>query len=124
MSEEALKIISDDMAALGINYALLEWKGKLVYPYFIGEYQEVPTPNEDGEEETSFILTGFSRGQHLELERAKKKIKKIYPKDGRLVTVDGITVAIFYESGSPVPIGDGEFKRIQINLTIKEWSVN
>lgn len=32
-------------------------------------------------------------------------------------------VAVFYDSAFPVPTGDGELKRIQINLSIKEWKV-
>lgn len=126
MTEAGLKIISDDMADLGINYDLLEWKGKPLYPYFVGEYQEVPTNNESGEEETNFILTGWSRGQHLELEQNKNKIKKLYPSvGGKVVTAeDGTAVAIFYSSSLVIPTGNAELKKIQINLVVKEWSVN
>ena len=126
MTEAGLKVIFNDMAALKINYDFLEWKGKLVYPYFVGEYQEVPTPNECGEVETNFILTGFARGQNIDLEREKKKIKKFYPKtEGRtVITEDGTVMAIFYSDSFMVPTGNEELKKMQINLTIKEWSVN
>ena len=37
---------------------------------------------------------------------------------------DGSAVAIFYATSLVVPTGDAELKRIQINLDVKEWSVN
>ena len=43
MTKEALKIISDDMASLGLEYDIGTYsgneKGKVIYPYFVGEYQ-------------------------------------------------------------------------------------
>lgn len=123
-----LKIISDDMASLGLNYEFLEYHvaagEKTPITYFTGEYQETPSVNEDGEQETTFILNGFTRGKFIELENAKNKIKACYPKSsGKVVTTDsGSVVAIFYANALPIPTGNAEFKRIQINLTVKEWS--
>lgn len=77
MSEEALKIISDAMSEIGLNYQFMEWNSKPAYPYFTGEYQETEPMNEDGMQETTFILTGHSRGAssaRLVLEEAKKKM--------------------------------------------------
>lgn len=124
MTKDALKVIKDAMADLGIVYSFMEYKGN-EYPYFVGEYTESPQPNEDGLQETTFLLTGFSRTTWGELESAKAKIKKkFHQSDGLLVTTDEGVVAIFYENGLVVPTGDAELKRIQINLLIKEWSVN
>lgn len=127
MSKAALKIISDAMRSLGLNYDFPKWKGKPVYPYFTGEYSEVPTQNEDGQDETSFLLTGFARGEDawLELEDAKEKIAAFFGKvGGHTVTTDkGSAVAVFYSQALVVPTGDAELERIEINLTIKEWSV-
>ncbi len=124
-----LKVIADEMDALGINYDFEEWKGKPIYPYFTGEYQEIESLDEDGEQETQFILNGFARGEtaHADLEEAKNKIKKHFPKiGGRLATTEsGSRVAIFYANTlGNLPTGDAELKRIQINLKVKEWSVN
>lgn len=47
MSEEALKIISDAMSEIGLNYQFMEWNSKPAYPYFTGEYQETEPMNED-----------------------------------------------------------------------------
>lgn len=122
-----LKIISDAMNALGINYDFKRWHGKPPGMYFVGEYQEVESANEDGEQETQFILTGNARGENAieELERAKNKIKKYFPKDsGRLATTEsGSRVAIYYASTfENFPSGDAELEKIQINLKVKEWS--
>ena len=123
-----LKVIADEMDALGINYDFEEWKGELVYPYFTGEYQETESLDEDGEQEVQFILNGFARGitAHADLEEAKNKIKKHFPSiGGRLAITDESRVAIFYANTlGNLPTGDAELKRIQINLRLKEWSVN
>lgn len=120
--------IAKEMDALGINYDFEEWKGKPKYPYFTGEYQELEPMNEHCEQETQFILNGFARGNTAfsDLEDAKNKIKKHFPiVGGRLATTEsGSRVAIFYANTvSNLPTGDAELKRIQINLTVKEWSV-
>lgn len=127
MSKEALNIISDAMKSLGLNYAFMEFPvgAKPSYPYFVGEYQEVPLDNESGEQETQFILTGFSRETWVALEDAKEKIASQFNKvGGKTVIADsGSAVAVFYGHSLVVPTGDAELKKIQINLTIKEWSV-
>lgn len=123
-----LKVIADDMDALAINYDFEEWEGEPVYPYVTGEYQELESLDEDGEQETQFILTVFARGitAHADLEAIRKKVKKHFPKvGGRLATTEsGSRVAIFYANTlGNIPTGDAELKKIQINLKIKEWSV-
>ena len=120
-----LKIISDAMDALDITYDFKKWQGKPPKMYFVGEYQEVESVDEDGEQETQFILSGFSRGNVAALEEAKNKIKKYFPQvGGRLATTDsGSRVAIFYASAfGNLPTGDAELEKIQINLKVKEWS--
>jgi len=127
MTEFALKVISDGMEALELAYGFLTYSGNpVVYPYFVGEYTESEPTTEDGLEETVFLLTGFSRTSGLALERAKGKIKKHFNKDyGKTVIAeDGSAVTIFYANAIPVPTGDAELKRMQINLRVKEWTVN
>lgn len=126
MSMNILKAVSDGMTAAGLNYEFAEWTSDVVYPYWTGEYQEVEPMNEDGMQEGTFILTGWARGRYLELEQEKEKIKKAFPKTGgKIVTGDDFTVAIFYGNAiGGIPTGDAELKKIQVNLTVKEWSVN
>ena len=128
MSKAVLKTIKDSMKEIGINYQFKKWKGHPVYPYFVGSYQEVPTPGEDGMQETSFILTGFARSDGsvdgvLQLEDAKEKIETYFD-TGKVVNADGSAVAIFYANTfGDLPTGDAELEKIEINLTIKEWRV-
>ena len=130
MTKEALKIISDDMASLGIEYDIGTYsgdeKGKVIYPYFVGEYQEIEPYTEDGLQETMFMLNGFSRGSWSALEEAKEKIERHFSKvyGNRMITANGSAVVIFYANSLIVPTGDAELKRIQINLRVKEWKVN
>ena len=130
MSKAVLKTIKESMKGIGINYQFKKWKGHPEYPYFVGSYQEVPAANEDGMQETSFILAGFARSDGnvdgvLQLEEAKETIKNYFNK-GKVVTTDsGSVVAIFYANTfGDLPTGDAELEKIEINLTIKEWSVN
>lgn len=131
MSKAVLKRIKETMKEIGINYQFKKWKGHPKYPYFVGSYQEVPTLGEDGMQETSFILTGFARSDGnvdgvLILEEAKEKIEAYFKKEGGNVakTDDGSAVAIFYANTfGDLPTGDAELEKIEINLTIKEWSV-
>lgn len=130
MTKEVLKIISDAMTSLGLEYAFGEYggdaNGEIVYPYFVGEYTEDVSVTEDGLQECSFLLNGFSRGSWLTLEDAKERIATYFNKVcGKTVIADnGSGVAIFYANSLIVPTGDAELKRIQINLSVKEWSVN
>lgn len=129
MTRETLNIIASWMDEIKVNYDYPEWRGKAKYPYFVGEYQESEPLNEDGQEETMFILTGFARGADAlaDLEKAKKKIKEYFPPVGgrTAITESGSAVAIFYAGAlANLPTGDAELKKIQINLTVKEWSVN
>lgn len=127
MSKQVLKIIDQGMTALGLEYGFGEYFGNpVVYPYWVGEYQEVEPNTEDGLQESTFLLTGFSRGSWLDLENAKERIENYFNKvSGKIVMADnGSAVAIFYASSLVVPTGDAELKKIQINLSVKEWSVN
>lgn len=127
MSIAALKVISDGMEALNLAYGFGVYSGNpVVYPYFVGEYTETEPTTEDGLQETSFLLTGFSRESWLALEQAKEKIENYFNKvSGKTVITDnGSAVAVFYANALIVPTGDAELKRMQINLAIKEWKVN
>lgn len=123
MTMDALEVIDNAMADLGIEYSYMLYTGEQ-YPYFVGEYTETPQPLEDGLQDTTFLLNGFSRSTWEGLEAAKAKIKeKFHPIGGLKVTTESGVVAIFYENSLVIPTGNSELKRIQINLLIKEWSV-
>lgn len=130
MTKAGLNIISEAMEALGLNYDFGEYRiGEDEKPpktYFVGEYQEITPTNESGMQESTFLLTGFSRESWLALENAKESIRDYFNKvSGKTVIAeDGSAVAIFYANSFVLPTGDAELKKIQINLDVKEWSVN
>lgn len=127
MSKRILKIVSNAMSSLGIEYAFATYrKHPIVYPYFVGEFSDVEGYTESGLREGTFILTGFTRDEWMTLENAKESIENYFNKvSGKIVMADdGSAVAIFYANSMVVPTGDPELKRIQINLHTNEWSVN
>lgn len=130
MTTKPLSILSEAMKALGLEYGFGIYRGnrngEIVYPYFVSEYTESPIIDESGLQEATIMLTGFHRGLWEELEAAKEKIENYFDKvSGKTVMAeDGSAVAIFYENTLIVPKEDAELKSIQINLSVKEWSVN
>ena len=123
MSIEALKFINNKLVENGINYEFMQWTNDVVYPYFVGEYQEAESLNEDGLQETTFILNGFSKGSWFDLEQAKETIEKTFS-NATAILPNGNGIAVFYSNSLVIPTGDAELKRIQINLAINEWKVN
>lgn len=128
MTEAGLKFVSDFMDGLSIPYDFMEWKDKPPGDrYHVGEPNEVTmtTLEEDGHQDTTFILRGFSRLKGkawLVLHRDAETIKNNLPRTA--ILPDGTGIAVFYAGSAPVPTGDAELKSIKINLDIKEWSVN
>lgn len=125
MSVNVLAAVGQSMKEAGINYEFGEWKSDGVYPYWVGEYQEIDPLNEDGMHETSFILTGFTRGSRLELEEEKEKIQNIFPQCGgyRAITDDSVVVIFYAGCLANLPTGDAELKKMEVNLMIREWKV-
>ena len=126
MSKQVLKVVSDSMKDMGIEYGFGTYaKDPVVYPYFVGERTEREATTEDGLQESTFLLTGFHRGTWLELEDTKEKIENYFNQvSGKTVITDnGSAVAVFYGNSLIVPTGDAEVKSIQVNLNIKEWKV-
>ena len=129
MSIAGLKIISDAMESLGLAYSFMRFDvadgEEAPEIYFVGEYHEIAPDNESGLQETSFLLSGFSCGPWLALEKAKEAISAYFNKVGghTVIAEDGSAVAVFYSNSLVIPTEDAELKRIQINLDVKEWSV-
>lgn len=125
MSIEALGYIDSFFESIDVPYEFMEWTGNEVpETYFIGEYQEIDslTKQEDGLQESSFTIEGFSRGSWLELMDIKEKIEKRISTTAILGNKSGF--AVFYSQCLVIPTGDHELKRIQITLNIKEWKVD
>ena len=125
MTTAALALVKSGMEILGLNYAFMHWADSPAYPYFTGSYQESESMTEDGLQESTFILNGWTRNTWLELEQAKEKIGNYFNRISgkRVIVEDGSAVAIFYANSLVIPTGDAELKRIEIHLTVKEWKV-
>ena len=122
MTKEGLNFISSILKPL-VNYHFLYYKtDKVEYPYWVGEYLESEYSAETNYQETTFILTGVTRGSYLELENQKEIIKKAL-KDKRAILPSGTGIAVHYDYSIPIRVDDIELQKIQINLTIQEWEV-
>lgn len=120
---EKLAFIDEQLNnVLNIPYQLGQWSDDVKYPYFVGEFTDEPITTEDGYEASALLITGFHRGEMLDLEEAKAKIKKHFdPIFGLRAKTDSGSIAVFYNGAFYVPTGEADLKRIQINLSIKEW---
>lgn len=126
MTRNALKIIKKAMDTLDLEYGFLRYnKNPIVYPFWVGSYQETPPVSESGHNTSLFSLTGNHRGTWDDLEAQKEVIENYFNKvSGKTVMADdGSAVAVFYSNTLIIPSVDAEVKRIQINLDIHEWSV-
>lgn len=122
MTIESLNFISSILKQL-VNYHFLYYKtDKVEYPYWVGEYLESEYSAETNYQETTFILTGVTRGSYLELEKQKEIIKKAL-KDKRAILPNGTGIAVHYDYSIPIRVDDIELQKIQVNLTIQEWEV-
>ncbi len=107
---------------LSVPYEFGQWNSAIQYPYFVGEYTEDPTTTEDGSEQSTLLLTGFHRGALIDLEEIKEKIKKHFdPIYGLRDSDEDGAIIVFYEGAFYIPTGEADLKKIQINLSIKEW---
>ena len=118
-------MISDAMESLGIEYGFATYaKNPVVYPYFVGTYKENDATTEDGLQETVFTINGWTRGSWMDLERAKAKVKALFPVTGdTAIALDGSGLAVSYVRSQQLPTGEEELKRLEITLSVKEWSV-
>lgn len=124
MTLKGLNFIAQRLASNDVPYCFEQWSKDISYPYFVGEYSDSVSVNEDGESESSFLLIGTAVESSLSLEKYKERIRMIFPDYGITeVFSDGTAIAVMYESSIVIPTGTDTLKRIQINLKIKEWSV-
>lgn len=119
----ALAIIAKELDKIGIPYSFMRWNTEASYPYWVGEYQETTTENEDGYKEYTMMLTGTTNADSwLSLEEQKNTIESHFPPVyGLRTTTENGSVAIFYQHAFPIDTGDANLKRIQVNLLVKEW---
>lgn len=117
--KKVLKIINDELNTMNIPYTFDGWDKELELPQFIGEISEVPTLNEDGLSEYTFILTGYAvKNENDYLFDVVERLKQEY-KPSKIVD----KVVIIYDNTMPIDTNNDDLKRIQTTLKIKKWSV-
>lgn len=117
--------ISDQMDAIAVPYEYGEWTSDDKKRYWVGELTEEPVMTEDGLEESTMLLMGFCRGKAINLVSDKEKIKQHFdPITGLCAATDSGSIAVFFEGSFPIPTGEADLKRMQVNLRIKEWKGN
>lgn len=124
MTIEGLSFINSCLDELKIQYEFMEWTSTPIPDsYWVGEYTEIEPLNEDGLEETMFILTGTTiRNKYIELENAKQKLKEYFTTEGLTAILEsGSGIAVFYSDSFPVASVQEGVRRLQVNLRIKEW---
>ena len=114
---EVLTTLKNEMEKLNIPYTFDTWDNDIELPQFIGEISETTNINEDGKSEYSFILTGYAT-TYSYLFGVAEQLKNKYKTSA---IVDGIIIK--YDNTTPIDNGTDDLKQIQINLTIKKWSV-
>ena len=103
-----------------INYELGLWNRDIVFPYWVGEFQEIEYSSESGKTEYSFQLVGTSRNNLAKLLEDKEKIQRLFSYYSATLE-NGHTLAIYYDNAMMIPSQDAQIRRLQINLTIMEW---
>ena len=114
---KVLTTLKNELEKLNIPYTFDNWDNEIQLPQFIGEISEVTNVNEDGKSEYSFILTGYATNYSY-LFGVAEQLKTKYKTSA---IVDGIVIT--YNNTFTVKNGSDDLKQIQINMTIKKWSV-
>ena len=114
---EVLTTLKNEMEKLNIPYTFDTWDSDVELPQFIGEISETTNINEDGKSEYSFILTGYATSYSY-LFGVAEQLKTKYKNS---TIVDGVVIK--YDNTTIIDNGTDDLRQIQINMTIKKWSV-
>lgn len=115
-----LKTLKNDLKSLNIPYSYDEWNKDVELPYFVGELSEIPTNDEDGKREFSFILTGEDVDTYSNLYKYTEILKTEY-KQSKKITLDNGVMVIIYNRTFNIPVEAERIKRTQTEFTIYLW---
>lgn len=123
--KEISKAVAGRMKEYNINYSKGKKRGKLVYPYFVGQLYLTDSGDESGKQEYEMLLDGFDRNPDEEaMLSAVEKIEEAFPViGGYVVSNKKNTIMICFDSLIPdIPTDtDADLNRNQIKLRIKKW---
>ncbi len=123
--KEICKVVADRMKEYGINYTKGKKRGKMVYPYFVGQLYQVDPGDESGMKEYEMLLDGFDRNpDESEMMSAVEKIEEAFPEvGGYIVRTRKSVILISFDTLIPdIPTDtDADLGRNQVKLKIKKW---
>ena len=123
--KEICKVVADRMKEYGINYTKGKKRGKMVYPYFVGQLYQVDPGDESGMKEYEMLLDGFDRNHdESEMMSAVEKIEEAFPEvGGYIVRTRKSVILISFDTLIPdIPTDtDADLGRNQVKLKIKKW---
>lgn len=123
--KEICRVVADRMKEYGINYAKGKKRGKIVYPYFVGQLYQVDPGDESGIKEYELLLDGFDRNpDESEMMSAVEKIEEAFPGIGGYIASTGRSVILIsFDTLIPdIPTDtDADLARNEIKLKIKKW---
>ena len=125
MTLAAMKFITDMMDSIGIPFAFMQWNDEFPSRYWVGSCIEPEslTREENGKQDTTVILQGYAGKENwMQLFQDKEAIEKHASQTAILPNGNGIAVS--YEGGDVVPVGDSDLVSMKINLEVQEWRVN
>ena len=122
--EKVLAFIYEQLnTILGIPYEFMEWTDdKIPSQYWVGELSDSTPITEDGKETYTLLLTGTTRAKWLDLINTVDAIKGHFPPvEGFRIDKGSFTIVVTYSNAFPVPTGEADLKRMQVNLEITTW---
>ena len=125
MSLAAMKFITDLMDSIGVPFAFMQWNDEIPARYWVGSCIEPEslTRDENGKQDTTVHLQGYAgKEDWMPLFQDKETIEKHASQTA--ILPDGTGIAVSYEGGEIVPVGDSDIVSMKINLDIQEWRVN
>ncbi|MCI9463372.1 MAG: hypothetical protein HFI48_05725 [Lachnospiraceae bacterium] len=119
------QVIADQMKKCNINYSKGKKRGKITYPYFVGQIYLLDSGDESGKQEYELLLDGFDRDpDESKFLEDIETIEKAFPAIGGYVFQDRKNlIMISYDTMIPdIPTDpDVDLNRAQIKLKITKW---
>lgn len=118
--KEILKIINEQMKAIGVEYYYLYNNAPTVnYPYVTGEFTQNTYSYEDNSNSGDMLLECWNRGSQANLVALHQKIKEHF-RDLQVIK-DNTVAHIAYNSAYPIRTNDASLFKVEIHLDITYW---
>lgn len=119
--EELLRVISDELEKLEINYDYIEYKtAPYPYPYVVGEYYENNYIDEEHKSEGEILLTIWDRNKsNKNIVDLNVKIKNHFR---NFISIrNNTTIHISYSNSLPVIQEAENLRKQEVRLDVEYW---